>query len=56
MSDTCAYFLHLETPSLPICYRLIRLFSFRRIMLPREREVIPKLVMQHVLLTLILSL
>ena len=49
-----AYFLHLETPSLPIYYPLVPLFSFRRIMLPRERDIIPKLVRQHVLLTLIL--
>ena len=32
-----AYFLHLETPSLYACYPLIPPFSFRRIMLPRER-------------------
>ena len=35
-----AYFLHLETPSLPTCYPLIPSFSFRRIMLPRERDIV----------------
>ena len=35
MSDTCS--LHLETSNLPACYPLIPRFSFRRIMLPRER-------------------
>ena len=35
-----AYFLPLETPGLPACYTLIPPFSFRRIMLPRERGVI----------------
>ena len=49
-----AYFLHLETPSLPKCYPLIPLFSFRRIMLPRERGILPKLVRKHIFLTLIL--
>ena len=49
-----AYFLHLETPSLPTCYPLIPSFSFRRIMFPRERDIVPKLVRQHILLSLIL--
>ena len=49
-----AYLLHLETPGLPACYPLIPLFSFRRIMLPRERGILPKLVRKHIFLTLIL--
>ena len=65
-----AYFLRLETPGLPSCYPLIPPFSFRRIMLPREkgrrsrsittseltRGVVPKLVRQHILLILILRI
>ena len=57
----------METPGLPACYPLIPPFSFRRIMLPREkghrsrsittskltRGIVLKLVRQHILLTLI---
>ena len=35
-----AYFLRLQTSSLPACYPLIPHLSFRRIMLPRERDII----------------
>ena len=62
-----AYFLHLETPGLPACYSLIPPFSFRRIVLLGKRalcsfhnyflllrDVIPKLLRQYILLTLIL--
>ena len=65
-----AYFLRLETPGLPSCYPLIPRFSFRRIMLPSEmgrcshsitvskltRGIVPKLVRQHIFLTVILRL
>ena len=34
-----ACFLRLETPGFPACYPLIAPFSFRRIMLPRERGI-----------------
>ena len=67
MSDTYSLEEGLETPGLPACYPLIPLFSFRRIMLPRDKGhcsrsitaselkmgIIPKLVRQRVLLTLI---
>ena len=70
MSDTYSLEEGLETPGLPACYPLIPPFSFRRIMLPREkghrsrsittskltRGVVLKLVRQHILLTLILKM
>ena len=65
-----ASLLRLETPSLPTCYPLIPPFSFRRIMLPREkgrrsrfitpsqltRGVVLKLVRQHIILILLLRI
>ena len=70
MSHTCNLFPPLETAGLPACYPLIPPFSFRRIMFPKEkgphsrsipaseltRSVVPKLVRQHILLTLILRI
>ena len=43
-----------SSSSLPTCYPLVPPFSFRRIMLLRERVVVLKSVRQHILLTLVL--
>ena len=48
-----ACFLRLETPGLPAGYPLFPPLSSRRIMSPKQRAIISKLVRQHILLTLI---